>query len=144
MTRKELYSRLPYAYLTAPGARTWVYAIKCGEYIKIGIAKDVRRRLDEINLCNPYLATVVIQAEVAACLALKAERELHIHFMDHHHKREWFKLSAKDVRTKFWQTIRLADEVEEQYARLLDEYAKARENSVKRRAAAKQKQLEKQ
>ncbi len=144
MTRKELYRRVPYRYLESPGAKISIYAIKCGEFVKIGIANNVRRRLKEIDLCNPYRATVALQAEVAACLALKVERTLHKAFNECRHRREWFRIAPKDVRLEFWHAVNLAHQIEAKYAELLDTYHAAREKSVKRRRQGAKNAIEEQ
>lgn len=69
----------------------WVYVIQCGEFIKIGIADDVQRRIGDLQVGNPMKLTLL--RKFKAWDAARMERELHEKLGSHHERGEWFRLS---------------------------------------------------
>lgn len=69
----------------------YVYFIKCGEAIKIGVAENIERRIKEFKVGNPFDITL----EFAVCFedrgkAFEYERELHEYFKHVRVRGEWF------------------------------------------------------
>lgn len=125
MTRDELYARVPLKFLQNPEAQTWLYGIVCKPFIKIGIAQDLSRRVEEMRLMNPHPIRVALKAQVSSCLALMAEGELHRLFAEVRYRREWFRATAKDVAPKFWEIVEQAREIEDAYYHCLSLYQEA-------------------
>ena len=73
-----------------------VYGIQCGEFIKIGVTRSVRQRLNGMRLCNPHKLTVVYRRKMFA--AFHCERKMHEILADKAVGREWFKATIEEVR----------------------------------------------
>lgn len=67
------------------------YIIKSGEYVKIGITKDIRRRLETLQIGNP------IKLEVIGLIpgGWEMEREMQGRFGACHVRGEWFLLTKE-------------------------------------------------
>jgi len=68
----------------------WVYAIQCHEFVKIGVANDVRKRLASLQTGCPYDLTLI--AEWHSSDAGRVEDELHEILDKWRVRGEWFKL----------------------------------------------------
>ena len=72
-----------------------VYVIKAGEYVKVGIAEDVLKRLQVFRTHCPmpvslaYCSKAILRPE-----ARKIELECHGHLLLSHVHGEWFKVDA--------------------------------------------------
>lgn len=68
-----------------------LYFIKCGEFLKIGIAADVRKRVKDMEMNNPH------EMEVIHVMLgkRKEEKELHLRFADYRHRNEWFRFEGE-------------------------------------------------
>lgn len=74
-----------------------VYIIKCGEFIKIGIAKDINLRLKSHKTSNPYDIELCVSFDANnRMVARKVEMLVHkkLKEMGLHHRLEWFHLHA--------------------------------------------------
>ena len=69
----------------------FLYFIKAGKFVKIGVAKDISRRIKELQTGNPH-ELQLIHAEwfTDKYAALDAEKKLHAHFRDIQTVGEWF------------------------------------------------------
>lgn len=69
-----------------------VYFVRCGAYVKIGHAKDIRKRLQEIGACCPEpLALLHHVACPDARARLALECAFHRQFDAEHYRGEWFR-----------------------------------------------------
>lgn len=66
-----------------------VYFIRCQDFVKIGYATDVRRRLAAIQISSPYEVTLLAECKGGSRL----ECELHKRFAAHRVRGEWFHLT---------------------------------------------------
>lgn len=74
-----------------PQGKTWLYVMRCGEFAKVGITRNVDMRLSSIRLGNPYPVEVLHTLELPTrAEAGRLERALHAEFAPFHHFREWF------------------------------------------------------
>lgn len=75
---------------------TYLYLIRSGDHVKIGVANDLDKRLKGIATGNPFPVTVIsyFQADDAA----RIEDLLHEHFAPKRHKLEWFNLDENDIK----------------------------------------------
>lgn len=67
------------------------YFIRCEDYVKIGIAVDVMKRMRGLQSANPNRLELL--AVVEGCH--KFERSLHRRFADLRHSDEWFRLGPE-------------------------------------------------
>jgi hypothetical protein len=67
------------------------YFIRCEDYVKIGIAVDVMKRMRDLQSANPKRLELL--AVVEGCH--KFERSLHRRFADLRHSDEWFRLGPE-------------------------------------------------
>ena len=84
--------------IRAEDARNCVYFISDGNYIKIGVATDLLRRLASLQTGNPN------KLEVKCIIEFESKREasyqesrIHRYFKSKHHFGEWFDLSDEDI-----------------------------------------------
>lgn len=68
-----------------------VYFIRCGKFVKIGIASDPEHRMGTMKNANPYPLSLVGTMEGGAAL----ESELHNTFQEYHHSGEWFLIRGR-------------------------------------------------
>jgi hypothetical protein len=68
----------------------FIYVIGCNEFVKIGIAGNVRKRLIELQVGNPY--PLRLYGHWKAGEAVKEEAALHALLSPHQERGEWFKL----------------------------------------------------
>ena len=70
----------------------WVYIIRSGDFVKIGITDDVERRLCSLQIGNPV--KLVLMAKFKTWDASRIESELHDRLGGHRERGEWFRLEA--------------------------------------------------
>lgn len=99
--------------------KTYIYAIGTpeGEYVKIGRAKDVNRRVAQLQSSNPD-ELMVLGAFIGRDYI---ETILHIAFEDYRHRGEWFRRAApveglidymkRGATSKIWDMVRVRCEV---------------------------------
>lgn len=105
---------------------TWLYGIQSGLFIKIGITKDIKNRLREMNLYNPHPCKVVIRRQLEE--AGKVERRMHAVLAPYAVGREWFMVDAKLAKAALKLVV---DEVREE--RIAWQIECARREEEKRR-----------
>jgi len=66
--------------------QSYVYFLKCGDFVKIGVSKKPRSRLLTLASSVPYDVELLIMLTGDRAL----ERFLHRQFSNHHHRHEWF------------------------------------------------------
>lgn len=67
-----------------------VYFVRCGGFIKIGLATNVRKRLLCLQTHSPHEMTLLMDSHGSVAV----EREYHKRFATNHHKNEWFRLEG--------------------------------------------------
>lgn len=97
-----------------------IYFIRCGDFVKIGYAKNPKQRLAALQVGNPH------DLELIGTLPLAPGRELMLHHLlqDHHHRGEWFrwnetvqKMIDASVRRKYRPPCAKCDEAAADYRR---------------------------
>lgn len=83
----------------------FVYAIQSLDLIKVGVAKNIARRLDTMRLLNPHGCELLFYRRTFAPYTF--ESEMHRLLAEKAVGREWFRASLADVRAAS-QTARLA------------------------------------
>ena len=80
--------------------KRFIYLLKCHQYYKIGVAKDVKARLAGIQTGNPYPVELVEKFEVVYSAAGYLENLFHNTFYRFgcHVRGEWFELSPGKVK----------------------------------------------
>ena len=87
--------------LETPDGRTFVYCVYAvgTEFVKIGIANDIRERLRGLQTGCPYkLELVAFKGYERRNDAIETESSLHLYFMDSSVHGEWFKHSDGSVK----------------------------------------------
>lgn len=76
-----------------------VYFVRSGDFIKIGVAENVVRRVQSAALAwNPHPVEVLGWIHEPDCEAAQMlERRLHQRFKAHHHRLEWFRADSELV-----------------------------------------------
>ena len=95
---ESLLNRLIYNKYAHNKETEYVYFIKAGMFIKIGVAKDVENRLKAISTGCPFKPEIVATKALGK-LCYLVERYLHIQYADKCTNGEWFELDEVDVKT---------------------------------------------
>jgi hypothetical protein len=107
--REEKFFRL-IAFHAGP----WVYAIRCGDFVKIGTTRNVRKRLTELQMGNPWVLTLIAAVQGGR----EREREFHAALAEEGVERcgEWFRLSGR------YRPLRLGleDAADAEFERLME------------------------
>jgi hypothetical protein len=77
-------------------AARWVYGIQCGQFIKVGVAKSIDKRLNDMRALNPHPLTVIFRRRMKA--AFYCERKMHSVLREKSIGREWFEVSPEEVK----------------------------------------------
>lgn len=76
---------------------TFVYAIRCGEWIKIGVAANITERMGGMRVNCPYpLVLVGSRKFPLASVALRVEAAIHRELAGQRHFGEWFREAPLD------------------------------------------------
>ena len=73
-----------------PKPKLHIYFIKCGEYYKIGISKDVQRRMKELDK-RPYKIETIYVSDLTPN-AYKVEQQIHSALERYRINGEWYDL----------------------------------------------------
>jgi len=83
--------------IEAPPQPTCVYAIGCGDYVKIGVAVNVELRMRALQIANPTPLTLLDSREfLTKERARLIERCIHGELVDQHASGEWFRRQPID------------------------------------------------
>lgn len=74
-----------------------VYFIGCNEYTKIGYTNDIKRRMREIQTCNPY--NIKLLYIINNVHNVSIEKHAHLHFKQYHIRGEWYKISDSQINS---------------------------------------------
>jgi len=71
----------------------YVYVLRCGDYVKVGIASNVTARVSSLQTGNPHPVELLMHwpSETPE----RDERILHRSLENYHHRGEWFHASAQ-------------------------------------------------
>lgn len=72
------------------GAKLSLYVMQCGEFTKIGFARDVANRFNNFQTGNPH--EMQLLASTPTRFAVQLESRLHAYLGRYHVRGEWFKL----------------------------------------------------
>ena len=74
----------------------FVYAIQSIDLIKVGVAKNIENRMEDMRLMNPHGCELIFHRRSYAPYTL--ERQMHRLLADKAIGREWFRASLADIR----------------------------------------------
>lgn len=95
MERKELRCKGYIPPKPKPKAKAHIYIMKCNDKYKIGVSKNVEKRIKQ--LCgSPYPIEIIYTSHLIED-AYSIEKELHIQFERQRVLGEWFDLSDEDI-----------------------------------------------
>ena len=95
---ESLLSRLIYNKYAHNKETEYLYFIKAGMFIKIGVAKNVDNRLKSISTGCPFKPEIVATKALGK-LCYLVERCLHIQYADKCTNGEWFELDEADIKS---------------------------------------------
>lgn len=91
--------RSPYSMSTSTDI-TSVYMLTCGKFVKVGLAKDVRKRIADLQVANPYPLQYVHSHDFEGFrYARLCEMAAHEMLKPWSHHGEWFATSTSRVRS---------------------------------------------
>lgn len=85
-----------------------IYVVSCGHYLKIGVAKNVDKRMRALQVGMPLEVKLECLWDVPAETAFKAEACAHRLLAKHRVRGEWFTATLDDVREIEHQVFRRA------------------------------------
>jgi hypothetical protein len=97
----------------------FLYLISCGDYVKIGITKNVYRRLAHIQTGNPLQCSIEHAWVVNERLAPRMERQAHDLLKYLHVRLEWFKATPKFAKDCARSAILFIEQEQARVAELL-------------------------
>ena len=68
----------------------YIYLIRCGRYVKIGVSDDPAKRVMEMQVGSPHKLRLVVSWPSLA--PHKEEKRIHRLLDQYHHRGEWFRL----------------------------------------------------
>lgn len=84
----------------------YIYFIKAGKYLKIGISEDPEKRLSQLQTGSPLELSLIDKVKVRSESEAKAiESAMHIHFRGKRIKGEWFKGVTSSKATRICREI---------------------------------------
>jgi hypothetical protein len=82
----------------ALSVRTCVYVIEAGGRVKIGIAENLKTRLQVFRVHSPFPVSLLFSSETMPRSAARlVEKQMHKKFMSSKSHGEWFAVSAPEV-----------------------------------------------
>lgn len=99
------------------GKVTTLYFIESGEFVKVGLADDVQRRLHDLQLGNPLPLRLAHRRTIPRALNKQVERLVHGRLGEWSVGREWFRLTAKAAIFHADPIVKQANIVAEQWRR---------------------------
>jgi hypothetical protein len=75
-----------------------LYGIQSGTLIKIGVARDMRRRIEQFRLYNPHPLKIVIRRSIFLRYVFQVEKRTHALLEQHACGHEWFEAPLATVR----------------------------------------------
>lgn len=89
----ELEKEMPEIY-----NETGVYVIRSANRYKIGYARNVYGRINQIQTGSPFRCRIIIFIPCPIEQAIKLEERLHLHFHPQRKTGEWFELNQSDLK----------------------------------------------
>jgi hypothetical protein len=81
-----------------PGDTVYLYAIRCEEFFKVGIAVNIAERVRIMLTGNPFPIEVAAYRTIRHEVAYEAESAAHAKLAPFAHRGEWFRCSLDDAR----------------------------------------------
>lgn len=74
-----------------------LYILQCGDFLKIGITRDVAKRIAQLDAANPLPVTLIAKRTISLAGLPWAEAWMHQRFAAELLKNEWFAVGIEDV-----------------------------------------------
>lgn len=94
--RRGLYNLTSISEKPLKDRTGFVYVVRCMQYYKIGITKDMESRAKGWQTDNPFDLEVITVFRSDRASAY--ERALHTRFRRYHHRGEWFQLPESEIQ----------------------------------------------
>ena len=92
---KRVY--VPVAFTDSPKAKGVVYAIQCGEFVKVGMTKNLKQRFKQFEDTNPHELRLLIYRSVPFWYRTEFEQVVHKALETYRFRREWYRVSPEIV-----------------------------------------------
>ena len=76
----------------------WLYIMKTGPYLKVGIAVDVQLRRRNLQAGTPFTLSVIYKKRLPRVFAQRFEKHIHRQLRQFLHRGEWFATDVATVR----------------------------------------------
>ena len=80
----------------------WLYFVQCGEFVKIGKARDLSKRLSQLQVGNPAELRLLLALPGTSEWVTENEQMFHHHMRLRHVRGEWFRCSLDDLFRRVW------------------------------------------
>lgn len=74
-----------------------IYFLRCGEFLKIGIAGDIEQRIRGFKIGNPHSIKLEAYRTVPRALCVQIEKAVHAALAHRHHEGEWFRVGKAEA-----------------------------------------------
>lgn len=98
-----------------------IYVVKCENYHKIGIAANVKGRVDNLQCGNPFKIHLVFSKKSEWAKMLEVSFHELFKSAGKHHMREWFILNDKDIQ--------IMSDIMDEVARKMEQYRKCKKQA---------------
>jgi hypothetical protein len=78
--------------------KCFLYAIQSGAHVKVGLSRNVRQRLNEMELLNPVEPRLALYRTLTRNIAPTFEKRVHELLAGYHYRREWFTAPISEIR----------------------------------------------
>jgi len=95
---------------------SWLYGFQSGPYVKVGIARNLAARLNQMRLFNPFTVKIILRRRVLTRHARRIEICLHKLLWRHASGREWFfGVPSETLRKYAAASIQACAEIESEH-----------------------------
>lgn len=74
-----------------------LYFLRCGDYLKVGVADDIVARVRIFKIGNPYPIALDAYRTIPATLAIQIEKAVHAALSHNRHEGEWFQIEKSEA-----------------------------------------------
>ena len=82
--------RVTTAFLNGKDKKAYLYVVRCGRYVKVGMTRDLLRRIEQLQDNNPEAIELEMYRTVPYHCAWTVEADALARLSEHHHRGEWF------------------------------------------------------
>ena len=99
-----------------PDAAGWIYAFRSGDFIKVGMSRNVAKRLATVIDYNPHPVDVLLCRKTPWRVTKAVEQAIHGELTPLRHHGEWYRATVEDVLPVIMRHLKAAPALAKQRA----------------------------